>query len=733
MQMTGGPLERGSVVAGYRIDEPIGRGGMGVVYRATHVALNRVYALKVLAPALASDEQFRQRFRREMQIAASLHHPNVVGTHYAGEHEGALFFVMDFVAGTDLREIIRRSGALEPNRASELIVQVASALDAAHGRGLVHRDVKPANILLTVRDGEEHSYLTDFGLAKKYDTVTGVAGLTAMGAVVGTVDYMAPEQITGGHTDARTDIYALGCVFFQMLTGDVPYERENSVATLFAHVHAPPPPLTGTLADLYPTFGEVIEKAMAKEPDDRYLSAGDFARDVSAALSGMRYSGPATVTATGEATPLPSRPDAPDLVQPAPPAAAASHEAPPPPSQQDVAVPGSPTVVPPAEGPPPPSREDVVAPAPPTVIASSEAPPMPTPGQDTIEPAPATSGPAGPPPAATVPPAALDSAAAFGAATVGPASTEPAAPSTQPPAAAFSVPGGPGPGGQGPGGQVPGGQWAGGQGPGGQAPAVPGPGGQDAPGRRPGRSRLLALAVLLLGGAIAAVVVLGSSSSSSGTTFAGVAGPIPWNHVTGSGTATVQLQGNVATVSVDTNRLLPANHLMHIHGGSGTCPSASVGSVLNGHRFISAKDGDQSYGGVVTSLTETGDTSPVSHLSRLRFPSVGNIRYKRTISVGPGVANLIRQGEAVIVVHGIDYNGNRRYDSSLGLDGEAAAPALCGALSINRTAVAREQPARTIYTASLGTYGQSPAEDPSGPTLLCHVGAPAATRPTLAG
>lgn len=726
MQMTGSPLERGAVVAGYRIDEPIGRGGMGVVYRATHVALNRVYALKVLAPSLAADEQFRQRFRREMQIAASLHHPNVVGVHYAGEHEGALFFVMDFVAGTDLREVIRRSGALEPNRASELVVQVASALDAAHGRGLVHRDVKPANILLTIRDGEEHSYLTDFGLAKKYDTVTGVAGLTAMGAVVGTVDYMSPEQITGGHTDARTDIYALGCVFFQMLTGEVPYERENSVATLFAHVHAPPPPLTGTLADLYPTFGGVIEKAMAKDSDDRYLSAGDFARDVSAALSGVRYSGPPTITGTGEATPLPSRQDA---VEPAPPAVVPSGEATPPPSQPDVAAPGPPTVVPSGEtGAPPsrqdvvepgsptvlpsgeetprPSRQDVVAPAPPTVIASSEAPSMPATGQDTVEPGHPTSVPAQPPPEATVAPAGVESAPAFGGATIGPTRTEPGASSAGPPAAALS-------------------------GPGGQAPGGHGPGGQDPPGRRPGKSRWLALAVLLLGGAIAAVIVLSSNSSSSGTTFVAVEGPVPWNNVAGSGSATVQLQGNVATVTVDTNRLLPANHLMHIHGGSGACPSASVGSVINGHRFISAKDGDQSYGGVVTSLTASGDTSPVSHLSRPRFPSVGNIRYKRSITLDPGVANLIRLGQAVIVVHGIDYNGNGRYDGSLGLDGEAAAPALCGALSTTRPATAQQPATRTIYTASLSTYGRSPAPDSAGPTLLCHLGSTAATRPTI--
>src|SRR5437588_5643873 len=271
MPVRGDQLERGAVVGGYRIDELIGRGGMGLVYRATNVALHRIYALKVLSPELAEDQQFRERFKREMRIAASLHHPNIVGIYYAGEHEGMLFFVMDFVTGTDLREILLKHGAIEPNRAVDLLEQFASALDAAHRRGLVHRDVKPANIMITVKDGEEHAYLTDFGLAKKFDTASG---LTAKGLMVGTVDYMAPEQITGNHTDARTDIYALGCVCYQMLTGKVPYERDNSVATLFAHVHEPPPPLAGEVSESHPAFVPVLEKAMAKDSSDRYFSAG---------------------------------------------------------------------------------------------------------------------------------------------------------------------------------------------------------------------------------------------------------------------------------------------------------------------------------------------------------------------------------------------------------------------------------------------------------------------------
>ena len=300
MTLRGARLERGTELGGYRIEEQIGAGGMGIVYRVTNVALNRIYALKVLAPELAEDEQFRGRFQREMRIAASLDHPNVVRIHYAGEQEGFLFLAMDYIHGEDLRQLILRDGALDPGRAVELLSQIASALDAAHSKGLVHRDIKPGNVLLTIRDGEERAYLTDFGLAKRSDTL---AELTVTGSVVGTADYMSPEQVTGDPTDARSDIYSLGCVFFQMLTGKVPYEREKTLATMFAHVHDPLPPLESPLADSYPEFTPVLERAMAKRPDDRYLSAGDLARDATAALRGFRYSGPPSMVAAGEARP----------------------------------------------------------------------------------------------------------------------------------------------------------------------------------------------------------------------------------------------------------------------------------------------------------------------------------------------------------------------------------------------------------------------------------------------
>jgi serine/threonine protein kinase len=322
MTLRGARLERGTELGGYRIEEQIGAGGMGIVYRVTNIALNRIYALKVLAPELAEDEQFRGRFQREMRIAASLDHPNVVRIHYAGEQEGFLFLAMDYVHGEDLRRLILRDGALDPGRAVELLSQIASALDAAHSKGLVHRDIKPGNVLLTIRDGEERAYLTDFGLAKRSDTL---AELTVTGSVIGTADYMSPEQVTGDPTDARSDIYSLGCVFFQMLTGKVPHEREKTLATMFAHVHDPLPPLESPLADTYPEFTPVLERAMAKRPDDRYLSAGDLARDATAALRGLRYSGPPSMVAAGEARPAnlgppesASAPPTPESVSPTP-------------------------------------------------------------------------------------------------------------------------------------------------------------------------------------------------------------------------------------------------------------------------------------------------------------------------------------------------------------------------------------------------------------------------------
>jgi non-specific serine/threonine protein kinase len=242
---------------------------MGIVYRAVQLRLTRMVALKLVTPALARDTSFRERFRREWMIAASIDHPNVIPVYEAGEEDGALFIAMRWVDGTDLRETIDR-GRLEPSRAAQLVSQAARALDAAHQQDLIHRDVKPANILIT---GQDHVYLTDFGLTKH---ASSISGLTRTGQWVGTVDYTAPEQIEGTPVTPRTDVYSLGCVLFEALTGQTPYKRENDLATLWAHVYAPPPSLLEFAPDISPRFETVVKRAMAKDPAERYTSAGEF-------------------------------------------------------------------------------------------------------------------------------------------------------------------------------------------------------------------------------------------------------------------------------------------------------------------------------------------------------------------------------------------------------------------------------------------------------------------------
>jgi serine/threonine protein kinase len=255
---------------------------MGVVYRATQLRLTRTVALKLVTPALARDASFRERFRREWMTAASIDHPNVIPVYEAGEENGALFIAMRWVEGTNLRELIDR-GALEPARAVRLVSQVASALDAAHAKDLIHRDVKPANILIT---GEDHVYLTDFGLTKH---ASSISGLTRTGQWVGTVDYTAPEQIEGVTVSPRTDVYSLGCVLFEALTGEAPYKRENDLATLWAHVYAPPPSVLEISPRLSARFDATVRRAMAKSPEERHASAGELGR---AALAAARAEAP---------------------------------------------------------------------------------------------------------------------------------------------------------------------------------------------------------------------------------------------------------------------------------------------------------------------------------------------------------------------------------------------------------------------------------------------------------
>jgi hypothetical protein len=269
-------LAVGSEFAGYRIDEVAARGGMGVVYRATQLRLMRTVALKLVSPGLAADSSFRERFRRESMIAASIDHPNVIPVYEAGEEDGVLYIAMRWVHGTNLRELIAR-GPLEPAHAARLISQVANALDAAHERDLIHRDIKPANILIT---GQDHVYLTDFGLTKH---ASSISGLTKTGQWVGTVDYMAPEQIEGTTVSPRTDVYSLGAVLFEALTGRSPYERENDLAKLWAHVYAEPPSAREVSSRISAPFEAVVQRAMSKDPEQRYASAGELGLAVLAA------------------------------------------------------------------------------------------------------------------------------------------------------------------------------------------------------------------------------------------------------------------------------------------------------------------------------------------------------------------------------------------------------------------------------------------------------------------
>jgi ABC-type branched-subunit amino acid transport system substrate-binding protein len=261
----------GSTFAGYRVESLVGRGGMGVVYRARDLSLDRPVALKLVAPELAQDERFRARFLKEPRLAASLDHPNVIPIYAAGERDGRLYLAMRFVDGSDLKTILAREGTLPPERALRVLGQIAGALDTAHRRRLVHRDVKPANVLL---DEGEHAYLTDFGITKQ---VGGASTDTAQ--MVGTLDYLAPEQIRGEPVDGSTDCYALACVLYECLSGAPPFRRETEAETLWAHMQEEPPPLRG-----YPALEPVLRKALAKEKKERHASCRALVEEAGRAL-----------------------------------------------------------------------------------------------------------------------------------------------------------------------------------------------------------------------------------------------------------------------------------------------------------------------------------------------------------------------------------------------------------------------------------------------------------------
>jgi serine/threonine-protein kinase len=266
----------GEEFAGYRLVSVLGRGGMSIVFRAENPRLGNVIALKVLDPALASDDIFRTRFLEESRIAASMNHPNVIPIHDMGSSDGLLYIAMRCVTGTDLRQMLKKRGRLQPETAVFLLDQAARALDAAHRRGLVHRDVKPGNLL--VERGNEgtdpdHLYLADFGITKHLGARTG---LTSTGAFLGTIDYVAPEQIRGISVLGLADQYSLGCVLYECLTGRVPFEKDLDAAIIFAHVEEPPTLPTVIRPDLPPAIDEVFSRVLAKRPGDRYETCRDF-------------------------------------------------------------------------------------------------------------------------------------------------------------------------------------------------------------------------------------------------------------------------------------------------------------------------------------------------------------------------------------------------------------------------------------------------------------------------
>ncbi|MGW7348437.1 serine/threonine-protein kinase [Streptomyces sp. NPDC054854] len=297
----------GRRIAGYLVEDEIGRGGMAVVYRARDLRLDRTVALKVLAPELARNDGFRGRFAHESKVAAAIDHPHIVPVFEAGEAEGLLYIAMRYVAGQDLRALLDRTGPLPVSTVARIAGQVASALDAAHAHDLVHRDVKPGNVLVaegTDGDHPEHVYLTDFGLTKKSLSLTG---FTTVGQFVGTLDYVAPEQISGKPVDGRCDVYSLGCVVHEMLTGSPPFRRDDDLALLWAHQYDPPPPPSAQRPELPPEVDAVLAKALAKSPGDRWDGCLEFTTALRAA--GVR---------AGAARP-PSPPRDPAADAPAPP------------------------------------------------------------------------------------------------------------------------------------------------------------------------------------------------------------------------------------------------------------------------------------------------------------------------------------------------------------------------------------------------------------------------------
>jgi hypothetical protein len=601
----------GGQLGNYLIDSVIGRGGMSVVYRAKHARLGMPVALKVLAPELSTDDTFRERFLREAQIAAGIDHQNVIPIHDMGLHEDSLYIVMRYVAGGDLKTLLTTAGPLDAEQALNVLEPVAQALDAAHAHGLVHRDVKPANILIQrSADGAvQHVYLTDFGIAK---SASFSGGLTGAGASIGTVGYMAPEQLEGREVSAQTDVYALAVTFYECLTGRIPFQRE-----LAEGIHPPRgevEPVSHVRPDLPAALDEVIAKGLSRDLTARYSGCEQFlgaCRDAVGSQSSQR------LASVGE---------------------------------------------------------DLAA----TEIAASES----THAGVAREPVPAASE-----------------------ATPGPSLA--ASVTVDEPAGGGSEGGG-----------------RGGSGAGGRRASAP-----------PRNKRALlagSLAVLAVAAVVVVVLLTSGSSNVKGAPSQAALAEVPTNHVTGSGEVTVHLDGNRAAITVTTNGLdngAELVHLMHIHaGGKGECPPASAARLHNNHLAISTTDGINYYGPPVQALTTHGDTSVASILAFPRFLSGGNLHYARTIVLPPSVAAAIRADDAVIVVHGTDYDGTGIYSGVLdaselskSVPATATAPALCGRLVGAQNAdspAGGSDGADSRYTASLV---DNATVDSLAGVFICHV------------
>jgi len=355
-------LAPGTEIAGYRIERVVGRGGMGVVYLAEQRSLSRRVALKVIAPDLAADDGFRARFVREAQLAASLEHPSIIPIHDAGEADGVLFLSMRFVEGLDLDERLDRDGALPVGDTLDVMEQAGGALDAAHLAGLVHRDVKPANILIASGAGvspQGRVFLTDFGLTKRLDSRSR---LTKTGFFLGTVAYAAPEQLQGREVDGRADVYSLVCVLYHCLTGHLPFERNTDPAMVAAHLMDAPPAPTATRPDLPPALDELVRTGMAKSPEDRFPTCLAMVDELRGALG--RPGRAPTVAAPPPATvPAPQDPAKPAAAPPPAPVATAPPPPPPPPPMANVAPAAAAARAQPAAPAPPPSAERAPGPA----------------------------------------------------------------------------------------------------------------------------------------------------------------------------------------------------------------------------------------------------------------------------------------------------------------------------------------------------------------------------------